>query len=293
MKIACLIDTKGKVQYNRVKVLQALMPEHSFDIHIARRGLSLSHKKYDVVYYLLYSLYNKCRVKHPYKICSITSHKCLDNKKNTIRILNRFAKVSANSKFLYNSFKKHHRKMFYIPNGVDVEHFNAKEPNYNPKDIHIGWVGNVDRSTKNYKNIVLPLRKRCPKNVKMHICATFKSKRYKRSSKNMRRFYRKMDFYLVTSDTEGTPNPALEAASCGVPILTTRVGNMPELINEGENGFFVKHINVRSFLKLFNRIGRISPEQYNKMSKHIARNIRADWSWEHRAPVYREFLNVL
>ena len=39
--------------------------------------------------------------------------------------------------------------------------------------------------------------------------------------------------YVVASQFEGTPNPALEAASAGCVVVSTPVGNMPELIRDG------------------------------------------------------------
>jgi glycosyltransferase involved in cell wall biosynthesis len=49
--------------------------------------------------------------------------------------------------------------------------------------------------------------------------------------------YREADICVLTSDHEGTPNVLLEAMSSGLPIVATRVGGVPAIINEGENGF--------------------------------------------------------
>jgi glycosyltransferase involved in cell wall biosynthesis len=48
--------------------------------------------------------------------------------------------------------------------------------------------------------------------------------------------YRKASVLLLTSDFEGTPNVVLEAMASGVPIVATRVGDVPELLCEGERG---------------------------------------------------------
>ena len=52
--------------------------------------------------------------------------------------------------------------------------------------------------------------------------------------------YYKAEFYINASEYEGTPNPALESLACGLPVITTMAGNMPEIIQNGLNGFIVK-----------------------------------------------------
>jgi glycosyltransferase involved in cell wall biosynthesis len=49
--------------------------------------------------------------------------------------------------------------------------------------------------------------------------------------------YPLMDVLVSTSREEGGPCTIMEAMGCGVPIITTDVGHVPELIVDGENGF--------------------------------------------------------
>ena len=43
-------------------------------------------------------------------------------------------------------------------------------------------------------------------------------------------WYRKMDFYIVSSDEEGLPVSMLEAMSFGLPVIATDVGAIGEVI---------------------------------------------------------------
>jgi glycosyltransferase involved in cell wall biosynthesis len=47
------------------------------------------------------------------------------------------------------------------------------------------------------------------------------------------------DAFCLLSRSEGFCNALLEAMSCGVPSVATRVGGNPEAITDGENGFLV------------------------------------------------------
>ena len=45
------------------------------------------------------------------------------------------------------------------------------------------------------------------------------------------------DLFLLPSETESFGLAALEALSCEVPVIATRVGGLPEVVRDGENGF--------------------------------------------------------
>lgn len=55
---------------------------------------------------------------------------------------------------------------------------------------------------------------------------------------NMSDYYGVLDLLVVPSLSEGLPNAVLEAMSFGIPVVATRVGGVPEIIN-GHNGVLV------------------------------------------------------
>jgi glycosyltransferase involved in cell wall biosynthesis len=251
-------------------------------------GNKFDPKKYNIIYYLHFDLYKKNPIKHSKLYASITSHKCLDRYKETVKKIRNFNKVSVNNNILFNIFSKN-IKVYYLPNGVDINFFTPSYKGFNPKNILIGWVGNVDRKTKNYQEIVKPLAKRTQDNVCIKTIKTSKSKPYIFNLREMRTFYNSLDFFLVSSNTEGTPNPALEAASCGLPLISTRVGNMPDLIVDRENGFFVNPV-LSEFQKVIKKISLISCSEYYDLHNCMLERIK-NWSWDNCIIAYRKFFD--
>jgi glycosyltransferase involved in cell wall biosynthesis len=55
----------------------------------------------------------------------------------------------------------------------------------------------------------------------------------------MAKLYSSAKMLVCASTVEGNPRVTIEAMACGVPVISTSVGIMPEVINDGENGFLV------------------------------------------------------
>ena len=57
--------------------------------------------------------------------------------------------------------------------------------------------------------------------------------------RDLPRIYADLDVLVVSSDNEGTPVSAIEAMAAACPVVATRVGGLPDLIDEDETGHLV------------------------------------------------------
>lgn len=124
-------------------------------------------------------------------------------------------------------------KFFYIPNGVNIGAFFPKPKKNN--EFIVGWAGN-DRPDRAKVKRIEELRKICHR---QGIALLEQGRSTIINHDQMPYFYQKLDLYVNLSTTEGSNNCILEAAACGIPILGTKVGNIPELAKAG--AFTVEH----------------------------------------------------
>ncbi len=73
---------------------------------------------------------------------------------------------------------------------------------------------------------------------------------------DLRRVYQQSALCLLTSDHEGTPNVLLEAMACGLPVVATRVGGVPEIVRDGWTGFLSAPEDVPGLISAVLRLAR-------------------------------------
>jgi glycosyltransferase involved in cell wall biosynthesis len=70
-------------------------------------------------------------------------------------------------------------------------------------------------------------------------------------------FFGAFDVFVLSSANEGTPVTAIEALASGCPVVATRVGGVPDVVRDGEDGFLVEPGDV---LALAERLVRLAAD---------------------------------
>ena len=61
------------------------------------------------------------------------------------------------------------------------------------------------------------------------------------------------DTFCLSSSHEGMPMTILEAMSIGLPTIATPVGGIPDILDEGINGYIAKDVTVQAYYESFKR----------------------------------------
>jgi glycosyltransferase involved in cell wall biosynthesis len=90
---------------------------------------------------------------------------------------------------------------------------------------------------------------------------------YVRHGSQLLDLYKESDIYIQPSLTEGWPQTLFEAMACGVPVVATRVGGIPDLIRNGQNGLLIAPGSPR---EIGMAIERLTSD--NELSGRLAKN---------------------
>jgi hypothetical protein len=186
-----------------------------------------------------------------------------------------------------------------IENGVDLELFEPRNPErfYREKDeIIVGWAGNskwgndgVDH--KGLETIIKPaIESLRAEGVAVRGYFADRQERWIPHSE-MNDYYNSIDIYVCASDIEGTPNPALESMACGVPVISTDVGIIPQLFGRLQQNYILPERTIEQ-LKIKLRELAANPQKREALSKENLREIKK-WSWEKKCQDWDKFFRSM
>lgn len=287
IKVLMFYDIKGWAWWNRINNITKYQPA-GIKVDSIQLTKDFDPNKYDfIVMFDSFRNYTRIISKVPAEklIIGCSCSKYINEYIKALKFYKPLAGM-VNSREMYNLSKDYY-KVFNCPNGVEVDLF---KPGINKiNNLTACWVGNSGHPADKGLN---QIRKVCETaNIPLNVFDLSNNQnRILLPHIELRdKIYYKSNFYICFSEYEGTPNPALEALSCGLPVITTRVGNMPELIIDGYNGFFAD----RDENSLYNTILKLKESDIHTMSVNARKSILNGWSWEHQAKNYTEMFKIL
>lgn len=299
MKILILIDkpnwafdsiAKNLVKYNTDKSVKLSI----FSIKGREKEIKKMYKKYDLFYVMGFKTYNRINFL-PKDRTMVGIHSChsWDNKKTTptnrvkpdratVASLNAFLRVNAVSRYLYDLFKEVGvERLYNTPNGVDSELFVPKR-NKN-KEFTIGYSGTKTHDwRKGISEFIIPAAKKA--GVKVNLAMRIKGDTI--PLEEMPAFYNTLNAYICASASEGFSLSVLEAASCGLSIISTRITGCTELILDCENGLFVN----RDVDDIAEKINMLRNDQYARwMGSNMRMHVEKYHCWSKKADAWIKF----
>ena len=140
------------------------------------------------------------------------------------------------------------------PGRPNAEHFHigtvARLVPVKGLDLFLDAAAAVRREAPNVRFSILgdgPLRAALMQkaaNLHLEECVSFLGARPDPSA-----FYRSLDLYLNTSLHEGIPLSMIEAMACGIPVVSSAVGGIPEIVTDARDGFLVKRRDADLFAR--------------------------------------------
>jgi len=291
-KVLFLCDVKGWAWWIKSHYIKRYISDE-FDIDVmyyigSGSSKKIDPNKYDLYFTFGYSFVTKLKsnILKNRKITGVTAHRPL----NIIIPKMRMAGyVHANSMLLLNELKTYNfgNRLYYLPNGVDADLFRPITSIPSKKDnIIVGHIGKLSHQ-KGQNDFIKPAI------IKSGAESFFHFNKYtnKVEHKQMYKEYQKFDVFIVASKEDGTPNPALEAAACGRPIISNRIGNMPEFIKDGYNGFLVEK-DIDAYVEKINWF-RDNRDKMEEMGRNARKTVLEGWTWEIQAEKYREMFKEI
>jgi len=250
-------------------------------------------KQFDLVFAFNYSTWDFARARAHFvgghRIWLEKARKCIGVRTNPpdphlIPEVPYFHAVGCNSLKTYGMLKEKYPdadNIYFTPNGVDTELFQPTSRS--GETFKLGWAGSAERPCKRVhlaRQLDYPVRVMCRRWGKYFTRGI--------SRKPMQRFYANIDCLVHTSNVEGMTSVAIEAAACGLPIVSTDVGDMSHLVDEE---WLVPVEPEDVVLREMNkRLGILKNDVdlRHRVGERNRREVLESWDWRHRVAGYEE-----
>ncbi len=183
-----------------------------------------------------------------------------------------------------------------IEDGVDLTLFRPADldrfDTAGTREIVVGWAGNSAwlSEVEDFKGLHTILRPAVEQlrmegeRIRLHLADRQAGQR---PHAEMPAYYAGLDVYVCASKIEGTPNPVLEAMACGVPVISTDVGIVPQAFGPQQRDFILAERSVECLKQALRRL-LAQPRLFHVLSRENQASIRG-WSWQAQATKFDAF----
>src|SRR5262249_44905050 len=98
--------------------------------------------------------------------------------------------------------------------------------------------------------------------------------------------YASADAFVYASETETMGNVILEAMACSCPIIASRAGGIPSLIDEGKTGLLFKPRELDDAVRAVRLV--LENVDFRAQLGQAARRAVETWDWEHSIESVRQ-----
>jgi glycosyltransferase involved in cell wall biosynthesis/GT2 family glycosyltransferase len=277
VRVLVFYDEEGWAWWHRAHFIQRNLSP-AVELDILQNGKPFDHTRYDLILLFEHYLLNQLPPGVPRdKIilgssCPRLTHETMER----MRAENCKAGM-VNSLGIFQQVR-HMGRVFCCQNGVDADFFQPAPAR--PGRPQACWVGN----SKSIGNKGLDLiREACAaEGVPLQVLDKAEMAATWTQTEVRDHVYHQSTFYICASEFEGTPNPMLESLACGLPVISTRVGNAPEILRDGYNGYLVE----RSAESIAAAIRKLLACDGDALSRNARVSILEGWTWKRRAAPY-------
>lgn len=201
---------------------------------------------------------------------------------------------------IYSAIPYYPKPSAVIEDGVDLGVFkptNLERLSAVPsRDLVVGWVGNSKWAAeledfKGVHTILKPaLERLVGRGVAIKPLLADRQERFIPHDQ-MPSYYSQIDVLICTSKIEGTPNPVLEAMACGVPVISTDVGIVPQAFGTLQKDFILKERSSEALEAAILKL-REHPERLQALSAENLTQIQG-WDWSIKARLFGDYFQGL
>ena len=88
-----------------------------------------------------------------------------------------------------------------------------------------------------------------------------------------------LDIFVLPSHSEGVSLALLEAMAASLPVIATRVGGLPEVVTDGENGLLIPPQDPEALATALERL-LADPDLAQKLGGNARKQVEANFSLE-------------